>query len=75
MRLGGAEVEPPRLRGHVLGVLAVRAPHAEHVGIAHGLQPLQVEPCVEAAAHKANSEALAPRHLSRFPFPVSRQSR
>ena len=74
MRLGGAEVEPPRLRRHVLGVLAVRAPYAEHVGIAHGLQPLQVEPGVEAAAHEPDSQALVARHASRVPFPSSRQS-
>ena len=59
VRLGGPDVQPAREGGRLLGVLAVRAPDAEHVGVAHRLTRLHVEAGVEPAADEADPETLA----------------
>ncbi len=53
---GVADVEITReLRG-TLGVLAVRAPDAKHLGVAHRPKPLHVKFCVEATADEPDAE-------------------
>ena len=64
VRLRRADVEVAReLRGR-RGVLLVRAPDAEHVGVAHGAKCLEVKARVEAAADERDAESLCSRPVA-----------
>ena len=55
VRLRLADVELASERGGLLRVLGVRAPHAEHVGVADASKALQVKTGVEPAADEADT--------------------
>ena len=57
VRLRVADVERARQLGRRRRVLLVRAPDAEHVGIAHGAKRLHVKARIEAAADERDAES------------------
>src|SRR6185437_16278637 len=57
VRLCLPHVELPRHCRHVLSVLVVRAPHTQHVRIAHALEREEMEPRVEPASDESDAES------------------
>ena len=61
VRFGVADVERARERRSRCRILLVRAPDTAHIGVADGLEALDVEAWVEAAADEADAEGFG-RH-------------
>src|SRR5262249_39079784 len=54
---GIADIEAARQRGGRCRMLAVRAPHAADIGVAHRAKRLHVKARIEAAADEADTQA------------------